>query len=166
MNEMCRGDKILSLSLRTVLFAYNLLLLYLSIFKLINDKAFVITICIFGILCTGIYLFDGIYKTVTGYSPGSLQTFIYGDGSVGGEELAPFGRAMKYAMFLAIIYICIRLFGLFITVFICMSVFPYFHSRQNIVVSSVISLIICAGFYYLYIIRLGISLPKGLLFGF
>jgi hypothetical protein len=167
MQEIGIGDKILSLFLRIVLFVYNLTLLYLAVFQLVNDKAFVIAICIFGILCTGVYLFDGIYKTITGASSKLLRTLIYGEESAeNDEENAPFGRAMKYALFLALIYISIRLFGLFLTTFLIIAVFPYVHSRQNIFISTALSCIICGGFYYLYIYRLGMSLPEGIFFGF
>ena len=161
-------DKILSLTLRTLLFVYNIVLLYLAVFQLKNDKMFVIAICIFGILCTTTYLIEGIWRTAKGKAPKVLDELVNGDGtnSEAAEDQAPFSSAIKMILFLALFYVSIRFFGLFLTTFVVMAVFPWVHSRHNIIISTLVSFVICLAFYYLYIVRLGVSAPEGIFFGF
>lgn len=163
---MKKYDKALDLVLRLLVFAYSAVLLYCSLFKLTKDKQFVVAIGIFAFICTSVYLFDGIYKNIKGHSMLRLSKMIYGEENIEHGELAPIGKVLAILGTLCLMLISMKLFGVFITVFIFMSVFPYLFDKRSIIISVLIAAVTCSAFYYLFVYMMGVSLSKGVIFGF
>lgn len=162
---MTKSDRILDLGLRLLVFVYSATMLCLSVWQLERDRQFVIVVGTFALVCTSIYLFDAIYTMITGRSFEHLRSFIHGSRE-SSAELPDLKRVCKIIAFMAGLLVMMYLFGMFLVLFLAMAGFPMLYDRRSLLISTIVAMITTGSFYYLFVHMMGISLYRGLLFGF
>jgi hypothetical protein len=165
VTNMKKYDVILDLCMRLLLFGYNAVMLGATLFQIKRDKQFLIIIGVFTLICTSVYLFEGVYFFIKRKRIPKLANFLYGD-SIEAEELPPMREVIVILLLLVVIALSIYLFGVFVTVFVTMVLFPILYDKRNIFISFLLAAVTCVGFYYVFVQMVGIKLTSGFFFGF
>ncbi|MDR3296485.1 MAG: hypothetical protein LBT26_11785 [Clostridiales Family XIII bacterium] len=159
-----KADAVIDIGLRILVFAYSATLLALAVWQLKRDRQFVIAIGIFALICTGIYLFDAVYRIATGKNAERLQKFIYGANPP--DELPALRRVAVLVGFLIGVLVAMYLFGIFVIVFLTMAGFPVLYERRKPFVSVLVAVITTGAFYYVFVYMMGLNLYQGAIAGF